>query len=247
MPALTPAQLRAVRWYIGDVDSNAPFWGNAKAYVTLNSLFFDGIAAERARAAEGKFLDPAILADENRLVDVLRDLLSAFLPLETALDTYRVERFADFTAMREAGRTLSFTSTSTAGFLPAYQDRIGIALMRFTLPAGTPCIPMAQALPHYAKADEAEVLLPPCMRLQITEMPISAEESDILDANRQPPRISVRAVPMETRLPVPQNPSLPERFRLAGMEVLSDLNAGTEPSAQAVRDFTAWKSALFRG
>ena len=64
---LRDAQLRAVKWYIGDVEGDDPFWGDPKAYVTLNSLFFPGTATEEARAAEGKPLNPEILRDEERL------------------------------------------------------------------------------------------------------------------------------------------------------------------------------------
>ncbi|MBO4919619.1 MAG: hypothetical protein J5365_05625 [Erysipelotrichaceae bacterium] len=45
-------QLKAIRYYEGDVSGDDPFWSDPKAYVTLNSLFFEGIEAERRRARE---------------------------------------------------------------------------------------------------------------------------------------------------------------------------------------------------
>jgi hypothetical protein len=244
MTELTAAQRRAVRWYIGDVSGSDPFWGDPKAYVTLNALFFPGIRTERARAAEGKLLNPALLEDEERLMNAVQDLLSAFRPLENAVTACRVERYADFREMQLDGSCISFTSTSTAGFLDAYRDRTGIALMRFDLPAGTPCIPMAQALPDYAKADEAEILLPPALPLHIAEIPITPEQLSITDANGDPPVISVKAVPAG----LPQRDPLPppdDAGRLAGIRVLTALMNGDEPDDSDAVDYTAWKILRF--
>lgn len=242
MKQLTPAQIRAVKWYIGDVAGDDPFWGDPKVYVTVNSLFFPGIETERARAGEGKRLNPDVLSDESRLIGVLRDLLSAFTPLESPMEVYRVERFADFRQMQDAGRTISFTSTSTAGFLKAYQDRAGIALMRFHLAAGVLCIPMAQILDTYAKADEAEILLPPYMRLQFEKLPLLEEEKSILDANGEPPMISVRAVPCGMVLPRIENDMIADRT--AGSRVYAALQAGKEPDPDDINAYSAWKTVL---
>ena len=242
---LTEAQLRAVRWYIGDVEGDDPFWGDPKAYVTLNALFFPGIQAEQARASEGKRLNPAILEDPERLTTVLRDLLSAFSPLPEAAESCRVERYSDYQTMKQQGSsTLSFTSTSTAGFLRAYQDRIGIALMRFLLPAGTPVIDMGRMLPHYAKAYEAEILLPPGLHLELTEIPLTTEESQILDAEQHPPVVSVRAVPAGEGRKSEDPGNIPDAFRLAGVSVLQSLAAGEEPSPDDIRMYSRWKNSL---
>ena len=242
---LTESQRRAVRWYIGDVEGNDPFWGDPRVYVTVNALFFPGIEAERARAAEGKRLNPDVPADEDRLRGALHDLLSAFRELADPMLTYRVERFSDYDRMKQQGsRTLSFTSTSTAGFLKAYQDRIGIALMRFAMPAGMPVIDMSTVLPHYAKADEAEILLPPGLHLSLTEQALTADETQILDANGNPPAVSVTAVPDKERLAPVSGGSVPEAYRLAAIRVLRMLAAGKEPDPEDVQMYCLWKSAL---
>ena len=64
---LNEKEIRALRFYIGDVSGSDPFFSDPKAYVVLNSLFFPDISSERARAAEGKLLNPAIIADTERL------------------------------------------------------------------------------------------------------------------------------------------------------------------------------------
>ena len=245
MEQLTPAQCRAVRWYIGDVTGDDPFWGDPKAYVTLNSLFFPGITAETARAAEGKFLNPAIIEDADRLCAVLSDLLASFRPLEYAINTYRVERYSDYLMLREEHATRAFTSTSSAGFLDAYRDRTGIALMRFFLPVGTPCIPMAEALPQYAKADEAEILLPPGLTLLLKEIPLEDAERQITDANGEPPLVSVAAGTAGTVHTV--SCALPtDNGQAAGMRVYEALNRHMQPDAADVERYTRWKMHLGR-
>lgn len=244
---LSDAQLRAVKWYIGDVSGTDPFWGDPKAYVTLNSLFFPGTSAEEARAAEKKTLNPEILRDEERLCGVLRDLLTAFMPLQRDMLTYRVERFSDYVVIRSAEETVSFTSTSSAGFLPAYQDRVGIALMRFRLPAGTPALPMAQVLPDYAKPDEEEILLPPGLRLCIEDFPMSEAERNICDAAGTPAQISVQAFPRgisvigkNVRVSLPAERPLGE----CGVRVLTALRDGKKPDPTDTWHYWNWKNCL---
>ncbi|MBR2283254.1 MAG: hypothetical protein IJ874_02390 [Ruminococcus sp.] len=240
---LNSKQLEAVRYYIGDVSGNDPFWGSGKAYLVLNSLFYPGISTESARAAEKKYLEPEILADTERLVGLLTDLLSAFTPAGREIMCCRVERAADYAQMKSAGRTLSFTSTSTAGFLSAYQDRLGIALMEFEITPDCPCIDMAQALESYAKPDEQEVLLPPFLGLNITELPLTQEHMRITDAAGQPPELFCHAIPYV--MPCNAEPeTLPVGGNEAGMRVLKALNSGTAPEKDDVELYVKWKSAL---
>ncbi len=243
MEKLTEAQRRAVRWYIGDTTGDDPFWDDPKAYVTLNALFFHGIGTEQARAAEGKRLNPSILADGKRLFAVLHNLAAAFRPLEDPVCTYRVERYADYLTMRERGTCISFTSTSTVGFLDAYRDRTGIALMQFVLPVGTPCIPMAKLLADYAKADEAEILLPPSLPLCIEEMPLTQDMLAITDADGNPPVTAVKAVPARLPQRCGTCPS-DDDGRLAGIRVLTALQSGETPDAEDVKAYSHWKAQI---
>ncbi len=241
---LTNEQVAALRYYTGDVTGSDPFWGNAKAYVVLNALFYPGIMTERARAAEGKRLDPAILGEQDRLCRLLAVLLSVFRCCKASQPMHlcRVERFSDYLLHRERGATVSFTSTSTAGFLDAYRDRRGIALMHYRVPAGTPCIPMAEVLPVYAKAEEAEVLLPPFLKLTLQEQPLTAEEARISDADGQPPAVAVTAWAGEMQPPEPL--PLPSGGRQAGQRVLCALAAGQEPDPADAAAYSRWKRAV---
>ena len=239
---LTDHELNAIRYYIGDTEGTDGFWGDEKAYVLMNALFFSGIRSETDRAREGKYLNTEILADPKRLYEVLTALMSACrkcaLPAER--ETYRVERMSDFAEMQHKGKTVSFTSTSTDGFLSAYADRRGIALLHFILPEGTPCIPMAEVLPHYAKADEAEVLLPPGLPLHIREYPVPECCLAITDADGKPP-VCFAKISVEPTFPEVTHHALPREETVLITRLCSALMLRETPSAEDIGRYIAWK------
>lgn len=240
---LTPAQEKAIRYYEGDVQGNDPFWGDPKAYVTLNSLFFDGIETERCRAAEGKHLNPAVYEDPERLYTLCRDILDAFSASDLSKPriTWRVERYADYLQTKKAGKTLSFTSTSSGGFLKAYGDRIGIALMEFHIPAGIPCFTYKEVLQdNYLKEDEQEILLPPGLLLKITEKPLSREEREITDAEGKEPVVSCIAEITGIAQYTKDTPPVTDGNE-AMIRVYTALNAGKEPDSEDVKKAMQWK------
>ncbi len=242
---LTEREISALRFYEGDVSGDDPFLSDPKAYLTLNALLYPGIRNEEARTAEGKKLNPAITEDTERLLDLYRHLFSALVKgtADTPRRTYRVERWSDFLAQQDAGITLSFTSTSTAGFLPAYRDRIGIALLKFTIPAGIPALGFSEALPHYAKSEEHEILLPPFLHVSFREIPVTPQEMTILDAENRPPVTAAEA-----------DVSLPERKARAASRVLPvcpeagnvyrALNAGKTPDPADIQAYLEYKEIL---
>ena len=249
--------IEAVRFYEGDVSGDDPFWSDPKAYVTLNSLLFPGIENETLRSAEGKRLNGAMLEDTGRLLGIYEDLLDAcsLCALKAPEKVWRVERFSDYELCRREGRTISFTSTSTAGFLGRYGDKFGLAVMAFDLPAGTPCISFAEVLPEYAKADEAEILLPPWLDLEFEERAPEGEELSVRDMKDEPPRVfvHVKAKPFgqgsltgkiasrssykEEVLPDPSGAA-------AGQRVYACLNRKEEPDPADADAFSRWKDRL---
>ena len=243
---LTKEQLKAVRYYEGDVQGDDPFWGDPKAYVTLNSLFYDGIGTERRRAKEGKYLNPSIIEDQERLIGLLQNLLAAFrcADLTRERKTYRVERYADYLEMKQAGSTVSFTSTSSGGFLKAYGDRIGIALMEFTIPKNIPCLPFAAVLGEgYLKEEEQEILLPPGLSAEFTEVPVSEEEKEIKDAAGNEPLLKCLVRPGIPRT-IQGSSEIDSRGPSAGRLVYEALNAGEEPDVEAVQVYSSWKKQI---
>ena len=246
MPRLTdPDVIRALRYYQGDVEGDDPFWGDPKAYVTLNALFFPGLTIEKARSGEGKRLNPEIPADPGRLMGFFEALSRAFTPLEAPITVSRVERLMEYEQQRARGRTVSFTSTSTNGFLGAYGDKRGLALMRYALPAGTPCVRLCEALPSYLKADEAELLLPPGLGLRVLQRPLRDGETPIRDMDGRPPALFAEAtatglVPPEDEAGiVPDDPAGAE----AGVRVLRAIAAGREPDGADSDLYIDWKRA----
>lgn len=240
---LTDPEKNALRFYIGDVSGDDPFWGDPKAYILLNALFFPGIAAESDRAAEGKYLNPDILADIPRLLGFFGDLLPAFrkCTVDRNMTVYRVERLSDYRLCRQYGSTLSLTSTSTAGFLDYYRDRRGIVLMRFELERGVPCINAAEVLDEYAKPDEAEILLPPFLELEFHEAKLSASERQITDCDGTPPKVSVVAMPKKIIRTSSLECALSEEGALAGQRVCMALNEATVPDPVDTELYSRWK------
>ena len=247
---LTERQQAAVRYYEGDVSGTDPFWSDPKAYCTLNALLYPGLSTEKARAAEGKRLNSAFLEDPERLLSLCARLFEACeaMKTETAAETWRVERMADFAICRELGHTVSFTSTSRAGFLDAYADRRGIALMHFVIPAGTPCIDLAAALDRYAKEEEAELTLPPFVSLRFTETPVSPAEMTIRDADGNGPQYaciahcSGIAVPGESA--GDGSPGFSREDAAAGAAAYRAWNQNRQPSMEEAARYLRWKNAF---
>lgn len=243
---LTENEKNALRYYIGDVSGNDPFYGDSKAYITLNSLFFPNIYTEKARTAEGKFLNPTVIADIPRLMGCFESLFSAFSKsaIDKNVSVYRVERMADFLLCCQNSATISLTSTSTAGFLNSYRDRRGIALLKFRLPVGINCIDIARTLDNYSKPDEAEILLPPFMSINITEKTLSNSELNITDIDGMPPEISCEINPIGISPCDTKIPDLPSKGELAGQRVYAALNSHVIPNEEDIALYSEWKMTL---
>lgn len=246
---LTEAQLKAVKYYEGDVSGNDPFWSDPKAYVTLNSLFFEGIQSETKRANEGKKLNPAIVEDPMRLLTVLKELLSSFevADLSKERHTFRVERTSDFEQMVKYGCTQSFTSTSTNEFLKAYGDRVGITLMLFHLPPFMPCLPYEELLKEdYLKTEEHECLLPPFLALSFKKAELTSSDLEITDANNNPPvaKYDVYVLGQMERECKGSLDILMGEGKDAAKRVYEALNKHERPDEKDVDLYLAWKQNL---
>lgn len=234
-----------LRYYIGDVSGNDPFWSDPKAYLVLNSLLYDGIETEISRTKEGKFLNPAILDDVDRLLDFYDNMFSAFRKChaETGIITYRVERYSDFLPVLNRKHTVSFTSTSMGGFLDTYRDRKGITLIKFSIPENIPCIDVAEVLDFYAKPEEKEILLPPFMKLNLTEIPMTENELSITDSDGKSPVNSYNAVcsPVDIK---ERTGNISHDGTGAGQRIYNALNNGLSPDKNDVEIYTQWKKSL---
>lgn len=246
MVNLTDAEKNALRFYIGDVQGNDPFYSDPKAYVVINSLFFPDISTEKARADEGKYLNPEIIADVPRLLSFFESLFSVFRKSQLSEDmtTYRVERMSDYCLCRERSQTVSMTSTSTAGFLREYQDRRGIALMRFNIPKNSHCIDVAETLSFYAKPQEAEILLPPFMNVTIKEKSLTDTELLILDSDGCPPMVSCTAETGDISQYAHDIPDIDYEGAEAGQRIYKALNEKNIPEKEDIEIYSHWKKNL---
>ena len=189
---LTADEMRAVKYYEGDIadaERDDLFYGDARAYVTLNARLYDDLAAEYTRVREGKRLNPEMLRDLPRLVHLYDCLLTASQKgaQEAAQTGCRVERLSDFQVCLQSGKTGAFTSTSQSGFLPDYGDKQQIVLLTYHVPAGTPVIIFSQMLDNYLKSNEDELLLPPFLRFAAKARPLTDADRRITDLQGEPP------------------------------------------------------------
>ena len=251
---LTKEEAEAVRFYEGDLtgfDLRDPFLNDARAYVTLNALLFDGVRTEYLRVREGKRLNPAMLADLPRLTALYCALLSASQKgaVTEPVCGYRVERAGDFTVCRAAGKTLAFTSTSLRGFLPAYGDKQKIVLLTYHVPPKTPAIIFSQLLDCYLKANEDELLLPPYLHFECAERPLTASDFEIRDMNGDPPCAAFDlTVCGGQQVHLPAAPAMQDCA--AGIRIFAQIHAGVPEDQLDPDDLAAYlrcKETVQRG
>ena len=244
MRRLTAEEADAVRFYEGDLtgfDLRDPFLNDPRAYLTLNALLFDGVRTEYLRVREGKRLNPAMLADLPRLTALYRALLSASQKGAVTEEVcgYRVERAGDFAVCREAGQTLAFTSTCLSGFLPAYGDKQEIVLLTYRVPPQTPAIIFSQLLDSYLKANEDELLLPPYLRFECAERPLTASDYEIRDMNGAPPCAAYDlTVSAGQQVHLPAAPEM--QSCAAGIRIFAQIHAGVPEDQLDPDDLAAY-------
>lgn len=190
---LNQEELQALRFYEGDTEGKDPFWSDPKAYVTLNSLLFSGIDTEKARAAEKRKLNLEMLVHYEETLGVFQNLISALRKDRHGnLHVWRVERLTDYQCFRKEGMFTSFISTSTAGFLKAYEDKFDLVLMDIEIGEDVIAGNLQKLLPYYAKQEEAEVLLAPYCKVTFEEEPLPAEYKEIRDGHGREAAVFVK-------------------------------------------------------
>ena len=247
MIRLSEKEKEIIRYYEGDVSGTDPFWSDPKAYLTINSLFFPGIENEVARTDESKKLNPHFFDDDERTVDVCQTLFESGLKLseDREIKVFRVERYRDYLQMKDRGSTVSFTSTSTAGFLKSYSDKRGIALLNITIEPNVPCINMAAVLDYYAKKEEQEILLLPGSIVEIKEKPVEEQYMDILDMDGNPPKVMA-----DIKVKGISYPDLKEDSysfdRESLYRVYDRLNSHQRPDESDVEDYLVYKKYILK-
>jgi hypothetical protein len=240
-------EIRALRFYEGDVDvSDDPFWSDAKAYVTLNSLLFEGLETETARTKEGRKLNPVFVERFEETISLCRTIDSLLHRVSHPfLHVYRVERLADYEVFAKSGYLQSFLSTSTAGYLKAYEDKYGLVLMEADLEEGIPCGDLGKLLPHYAKSEEAEVTLAPWLACHMEEIPLNPEDLSIRDGRGDPPKVHVLMHIRKERPSVPREADAFGTGKIqASLRVYEALNTGRKPAEEDVSAYLSFKRGI---
>jgi hypothetical protein len=193
MTELDQKEMHALRYYEGIpdlLDKGDPFWNDEKAYVTFNSLFFDGIETEKARSQENRRLNPAIAIEKEKALSLTASLLSCCAKYEHGMiRCSRVERLIDYQKFCHAGMFTSFISTSRNGFLSSYEDKHDLVLMDIEIAQEAPCCDLIAMMPQNEKSAEGEVLIAPYTEIEVQEGPVPYELQKIADGNGRSPAV----------------------------------------------------------
>lgn len=204
--------LRALRFYTGDVrneNMSDPFYSDAKAYVTLNSLLFKGMDTELARVEEGRKLNPAFLLQLHETLRIMKSLIHCMEVADKEEIVYRVERLKDYTCFKREGLFTSFISCSDAGFLENYEDKFDLVLMEVHIHKGVKCVRVEDKLEDYLKKKEKEVLIAPFSEIKCKELPLKKEYTAIKDGKGHQPAVFVKVdvFPMKKKIADAEYPS----------------------------------------
>lgn len=245
MMNLNEKEIRALRYYEGVLDSKEkdPFWCDAKAYVTYNSLFFDGIETEQARTEENRKLNPAIACQPGKVLALTQDLYSACRKYEHGIiHVYRVERLVDYQKFCASGMFTSFISTSRCGFLSSYEDKYDLVLMEIEIDAKTPCVDLVEMVPGKEKEEDGEVLIAPYTCIEVQEEALPDPYQNIQDGRGKRPAVycKIKVRPSDGA----DTPQVIFRQEdLMGVQSVYDaLNMHACPNEQAVEQYVHYKS-----
>lgn len=206
---LTDKEIDTIRFYQGDIRKRGEdggfidktradgFFGIPRAYKTMNCLMFDGIDNEKERTAENaSSLNSKIFLEIENVVEVFCDIFRAMCKCAKTQEKnkrctviYRTDRGISVQAMKEQGRTISFTSTSKENHPGEYfKKKKKLTLLEFVLPLSIPHLDLEEVLgTDYYFADQKEILLPPFIHASFHEGKLTKEEEGYRDADGQPP------------------------------------------------------------
>ena len=154
--------------------STDPFWGDEKAYRTLNTLLYPGTSNEFARICrENGKLNPIFARQIDKSVEVYCDIFRLMCRGRDRdgeeLVVRRVERKSSLELLKQ-GQTVSFFSASKAGYSQAFAEKDGVVLLEIHVAPHVPCVDFEEALgEEYKRREEREVLLPPFVEFSIEE------------------------------------------------------------------------------
>ena len=190
---ITDKEIDSICLYSGSSVAGKPgrFYQLQNAYQTFNLLMMDGLEGELTRVC-GEFQSPdaIYIRDWRRTLEVFTDIFHAQCcyrafaqrhGMRPPQPLYRTDRRLNAEQMRALNRTFAFTSISKAGYLPDFAAaKRDPALLEITLDGDCPYLDLAAVLEEdYVYTMEAEILLPPFVRAEVSEgVPLTGEQLD---------------------------------------------------------------------
>ena len=166
--------------YEGCGDSVRPglFYQLPNAYQTFNLLMMDGLIGENIRIGKEKQSPNGVyIRNWRRTISVFKNVFAVMCKYYTNMENvpdiemYRADRQINTDMMFEHGKTIAFTSTSTAEFLENFaRGKKNLTYLKCSLSHKVPIADFEAILgDDYVYSDEAEVLLPPWLSIKNME------------------------------------------------------------------------------
>ena len=199
----TAEEIRSIKFYQSDIESIKydgllnNFYNTPKAYLTLNSLLYDGIGSEITRVQkENHKLSPHLLYHIEEILNIYKNLFSAMKKSYMQRDnstmdelfTYRLERSHALESLKQ-GYTISFTSTSKVEDMDVeyFKKKEGLLILQYRIPNHIPYIDVNEVLGNNKYYCQQEVLLPPFLKTCMIEKELTEKEMGYCDINHRPP------------------------------------------------------------
>ncbi len=268
-PDLNQRMRDALRLYEGDTrvrgsdgrlcsrQSSDPFYGDQKAYKTLNALLYPGVSNECTRICREKGkLNPIFVRNLEKSIEVYCDIFRLMCRQHReggeVITAKRVER-KDSLELLKKGQTVSFFSGSKAGYSQSFAEKDGIVLLEIHVSPQVPYVDFEEALgEEYKRIEEREVLLPPFVNISMEEAAMdrsSGKSVRDMDGRRPVGRYRLKTIDFSDSDPkslVKESPDSIKNNLLEGREMAGEtveaMNRG-----EWERDFSAyisWKKHL---
>ena len=168
-------------------------WGDRDAYRTLNALLFDGIENEKERIyKEKRKLNPVFIELIENTLEIYRGIFAVMCRKKgnqlSVSKVKRVDRKASLMAYLK-GHTESFVSCTNGEYDDEFASKNNIILLEIESLENTPYVDYQQVITmqEYCNYDEKEVLFPPFLSLNVSEIELTTKDNHIRDMYGQPP------------------------------------------------------------
>lgn len=162
-------------------------WGDRDAYRTLNALLFEGIENEKERIyKEKRKLNPVFIELIENTLDIYRGIFAVMCRKKenqlSVSKVKRVDRKASLMAYLK-GHTESFVSCTKGEYDDEFASKNNIILLEIESLENTPYVDYQQVITmqEYCNYDEKEVLFPPFLSLNVSEIELTTKDNHIRD------------------------------------------------------------------